>query len=504
VPRAIIVISGLALLLATRISVCVVDPDLWHEMSLGREIVRLGYVPYHDTFAYTPTVYPVVHHEWGAGLLAYGIAVTLGSTGIVVLKYLLVFALAVICWRCARDRGASIELLSMLAPVAILLADLGFSTVRAQMYSYLAAATLLFLFYSGRLRRVRWVVTWLVIWVVWLNLHAGFLVGGGWFALHWLEQLVRKRPHWHLFTIGIAMAGLVVLNPYGIHYYAYLWLATSLDRPYVAEWAPVWEAASTYHLVLYVASLFLLIYAVGVRRLRGCEGLILVVVTAYMAAQHTRLLPFYAIIWICYLPRYLADGPIAIALQNVWERWDRLLKSAFAIACLLVLARSATMEPLQLIVPNRPLANLDNGFSYPVGATAYLQDVGYRGNLMAHFNDGSYVMWKLSPHVKVSLDGRYEVAYLPSFAEQVHRLYLRGENWESALERFETDAVLVPTWSELGRCMEQQEEGKRDTAVPSWRSVYRDDQFSLYVQHDRAERLPTVDRSGEVIRGEFP
>jgi hypothetical protein len=44
-----------------------VDPDVWHLMALFRETLAAGWVPLEDRFAYTPTVYPVVQHEWGTG-----------------------------------------------------------------------------------------------------------------------------------------------------------------------------------------------------------------------------------------------------------------------------------------------------------------------------------------------------------------------------------------------------------------------------------------------------
>src|SRR5262245_33747091 len=51
-----------------------VDPDLWHEMATARKMWARGAMPLGDCFAYTPTVYPVVHHEWGTGALLYGVA----------------------------------------------------------------------------------------------------------------------------------------------------------------------------------------------------------------------------------------------------------------------------------------------------------------------------------------------------------------------------------------------------------------------------------------------
>ena len=203
------VVAGLVAMLVYRTTRPVVDLDLWHEMALAREVVQLGYVPRADDFAYTPTVEPVVHHEWGAGIIAYGLANTLGASGILLLKLMLVAALAAACWTCARRRGVGLPLLSCLAPFAILLADDGFSTVRAQMYSFVGLALLLIFLDRDRAGHRRWLLAWLPLFVLWLNLHAGFLVGAGLFAVHWVEQLLRRQPHWHLLLTGLVMLGLI-------------------------------------------------------------------------------------------------------------------------------------------------------------------------------------------------------------------------------------------------------------------------------------------------------
>ena len=52
------------------------DPDMWHEMSLFRQTLIEGSVPTEDRFAYTPTVSPSIHHEWGAGAIFYAVLTT--------------------------------------------------------------------------------------------------------------------------------------------------------------------------------------------------------------------------------------------------------------------------------------------------------------------------------------------------------------------------------------------------------------------------------------------
>ena len=73
-------VLALAAMAGYRVSGTVVDPDLWHEMALFRAALALGSLPLHDLFAYTPTVFPSIHHEWGAGAIGYGVA--RGSTAV--------------------------------------------------------------------------------------------------------------------------------------------------------------------------------------------------------------------------------------------------------------------------------------------------------------------------------------------------------------------------------------------------------------------------------------
>jgi hypothetical protein len=68
-----------------------VDLDMFHEMALFREILNTYSFPKGDVFSYIPTLNPVVHHEWGFGALLYltTVATGLGSTGLLLFKYLL-------------------------------------------------------------------------------------------------------------------------------------------------------------------------------------------------------------------------------------------------------------------------------------------------------------------------------------------------------------------------------------------------------------------------------
>src|SRR5690242_14156198 len=85
---------GLIAMFAARISGTSIDLDIFHGMALIREGINVGHIPLHDVFAYTPTLPLCVHHEWGAGVIAFFVSTLFGSSGLLVLRYLLAAILA--------------------------------------------------------------------------------------------------------------------------------------------------------------------------------------------------------------------------------------------------------------------------------------------------------------------------------------------------------------------------------------------------------------------------
>lgn len=490
-----VVLIGLAAVLLLRLSLNVVDPDLWHEMAHAREVVAHGAFPRQDSFAYTPTISPVVHHEWGAGMIALSIATGLGGGGIVLLKLTLAFGLAAVCWRCARRHGTGVAVLAFLAPVAIFLADNGFSTVRAQLYSFLLGACLLYLLDRDRAGGRRWPWIWLPLHLLWLNLHAGFVVGVGWLGLHWLEQLVRRRPHLHLLGVLVASTILVAVNPHGLDYYAYLARALTLPRTLVTEWSPLWTMEQPHRVVLFLVSLGVLAYAVRCLGIRKTHGLPIVLVSALAALLHGRMLPFYGVAWICHVPTLVHQTPLGEQMERFATRRRALLLGAWCVIAALCVARSIPMQPWRLRVPAAPIAGAGAHVVYPVGAVRYLEHQGFSGNLMVHFNDGAFVLWRLYPKVKISMDSRYEVAYAPALAEENHRLYMARGGWQRALRADLTDAVLVPLRLPLAGALRR--------GAAGWKEVYRDTRYALFARPDRAATLAVV-RADRVSDGTFP
>lgn len=485
--------GALAAFLLSRTAGGVIDLDLYHEMSLAREAIRLGYVPWRDSFAFTPTVDVVVHHEWGLGLIALGLSQLGGGTAIIALKFLLIFGLGFVVWSIARQRHGRPVVISFFCALGIVLSDFGFATVRAQMFSYLFAALLLWGFDRDRKGERSWLLGVAVLFPVWANLHGGCLVGAALFATHWIEQLVRRQPHWHLFWVGLCLIPLAAINPWGFHFHQYLLRAITMPRPAIAEWSPLWAEENRMQLMNFGLSLLPLLLVLKHQGWRRIPGILLVFVTALAALKSNRFLPFYAIAFAAYLPGAFSLIPLGRDLRRWWHTYQPAIAAVLGLAAVGLVLGALPSEPWRLQVASHPLPHQGAHLIYPVGAVNYLADHQFHGNVMVPYDWGSYVMWKLGPDVKISFDSRYEVAYPTWRMDEDDILYEARDGWDQVLSKYPADALLVRADLPIAKSLQQK---------PGWERVYADPQFVLFAQSNL--NLPIVESRRPAPEGLFP
>ncbi|MEO8876938.1 MAG: hypothetical protein ABI461_15190, partial [Polyangiaceae bacterium] len=435
-------LSALLLRLACQLNF--VDVDLFHEMALARAAFALGHIPRDDIFAFTPTLHPTVHHEWGTGVVLYVVSMVAGGPGLIALKYLLVAGIAFFTVKAARLRGAPWETIGALAPAAALLVQNGLTTIRAQVFTMLFTAILMALLEQDRRGKRLWILPWLVAHLIWLNMHAGFLVGTGLLAVHWLEQVIRtKKPQPHLIAGGLAMAALVLVNPWGMGYVHYLFAALTMTR-IVGEWKPIWVIADSTELAVYVFSLVLVAYCALRLGWKKIPGILVVVLCAYLGAKTVRHVTFYAVAWLAHVPAWVAATPLGETIVTLWNRRNRGISYVAAVVGILLFGSAILTHPFTLRINTDPNADASVvEVAYPAGATRYLAEQHFQGNVLTHFNVGSFVSWSLYPPVKVGLDSRYEVAYPTAVVTDMQTFYLAQPGWETTLTKYPADLALV-------------------------------------------------------------
>jgi hypothetical protein len=473
----------------------VFDPDGYHQMALYRQWLRSGSLPVRDPFAFTHTIVPSVQHEWGAGAVLYALATWFGAPGVMLARWLISAAVAVVASRTAARR-ASAAVVAFCAPAAILLGQPAFTTIRAGLYTALSLVILLAAIDRDRdqARAGRFCLVYLPVVALWINLHAGWVVGVGAVGLHAIEQALRGRPVRHLLLALAATPLLMAATPYGRDYFIGWWRSISFPRGEIGEWAPLWQSHYLVGLVAFGWALLLLLYALARRGPRALPGLSFVLVAALGAWRHERHVALFALAWFCALPGYLAPTPLGL-LIDAWAARRRvgalLIVGALAVG-VGFLAVAARRGPFRLRLPAQGSDLGTEVVVYPAGAVEYLRAAQFRGRLVTSFINGGFVIWKLSPAVRVSFDGRYEVAYAPEVLREDRTLHRAQEGWREILARYAPDAVLVRRDEPLA------------AALPGGSGlarVYRDDAYEVWARPTLV--LPVTTRTG-VIPAAFP
>lgn len=469
-----------------------VTHDAFHEMALFREFIRSGMFPLVDVFAYTPTVSPSVHHEWGTGAVLYlaTVGTGWGLGGLTVLKLLLVGALWLVLYRVARLRGVHPYLFALLAITVFPLLWVGFATIRATLFTLLCLSIQLWMHERDRRGHRLWILAWWCMLVVWLNLHAGFVVGIGLMGLHGIERfgsvwwqsrsfVAAWRSTWHLtLTVPLTLLALP-LNPYGWQYAAYLIRAITMPRPKITEWLPLWHTHQpVFTLVMFCLSLAWL--ALAARRHRGNDllGLLGLSVCAILALKHLRHGSIYSVVWIAYVPAWITHTSFGREIVHAIRAHSQAVVRSAQLLSAVLLAWSAAYAFGATTLTGD---SARHSACYPIEAVHYLARHNFSGNLLTPFHAGAYVSWRMAPQVKVSLDGRYEVAYEPEVFEEHWRFFEGAADWAALLDKYPHDAILVNQSAKVRPMLEQ----FRDPGcarLPSrqpWRFVYEDQSYVI-------------------------
>jgi hypothetical protein len=262
----------------------------------------------------------------------------------------------------------------------------------------------------------------------------------------------------------------VVLTPFTWHYYPYLARALFMPRPQIGQWQADWllHAPVPEYRFPFLIAAGAYIYTLAAVRPRF-RGWLITAMLALAALRAHKVLPFFALAWLFYVPPAMARTPLGALLGRLWRR--SLPAAAPALACLSgwFVAIIWSHQPWPVRIADRP----EMGLIQPVHAAEYLRRFGFRGNVMTFFRHGSYLSWRLYPDVRVSCDGRYEAAYRDGHAERNLATYLEHpETIRDQLTRLpQTDLILVDRRFPLAAEMPRLED---------WVRIYADAGFAIY------------------------
>ncbi|MGA9643962.1 MAG: hypothetical protein WBQ72_21370 [Terriglobales bacterium] len=449
------------------------DPDLWWHLRTGQWIVENGRVPHTDPFSFTRGGSPWVSHEWLSGIIFYELWSHAGPGALIVFSSIITTAGFLLLYlRCpAKPHWA--------AALTVLGAAASASSwgARPQMFTFTLASLLLWLLESAE-RRPRLLLWIPPLFLLWLNLHAGFALGPALLVLYALglvfEGSAGATPWSHarpiilrVLAITLVCLALVPLNPSGAQLYRYplATLRSSAMRSYIVEWfSPNFHQALYLPFLLTLLILFVAVaYSHSPLKARTLLPLIFVTFAALDAVRH---IPIFVL---------LAIPTIAAALPSSQEfsAWPRpvsrktapLFQSAvIAFLVLFALLRWTTLARDQ---PSRESA------LFPAKAVSFLETAHEPERLFAYYDWGGYAIWKLNPEYRVFADGRADLYGNDLLRQAVDTTAQLHDGWQSVLDHWKVDTILLPPSSALAQGL---------LLDPRWVSPYRDRQAIVFIR----------------------
>lgn len=440
--------------------------DLWWHLATGRYMADTGTLPRFDPFAFAAEPLPWVNHAWLFDLGLFATNRVLGADGLHLLRMILVGMLALVLW---RDRRRREEPWTSLAWVVFLLAAMRHRMmVRPELLALVLFAVMLRLWLGGHRHRLPLTA---VVLVVWVNVHASFLLGlGALGPLVFREWLLRRS--WNSVLRSLPLFLVPLLNPFGAAaYLAPLRLMGDLERLPVAN--PEWLAPSLPYFAPLLAALVVTatVFALGLGEQEWRHtlpaGLLLAALTV-MAATSLRHAGFFAV-------------GAALLVPPLRLRWSAPLLGLLAAAAF----------SWQVAWVQQPGWGVDRQ-RFPVTALTVTREVPPPGRLYNSAGLGGFLIWTLYPDHQVFMDGRNEL--FMNVLPQVNAARGNLGAWQELLDRYGMSWAVLEYEGETAVA-----QGGRSHAVPtswarfppwSWALMAWDDAAMVFYARPQGKTLP--------------
>lgn len=427
------------------------DPDFGWHLRTGSLILERG-VPKIDWYSYTMPNFPWIDHEWLTDIVIYKIHSLLGIQA-VLLFFLILTSLAFVLLIKTRS------LWYFFLPVLLgYWACLGFLGIRPQLLTILFIAILWKILREFLDSGSRLIYLCPVLFIIWVNLHGGFLAGLFLLALILILELFKKSNFskkiisWHFLKqqnfqehswrqISILFALLILsflatfINPYGLRIYEEVFrtIGDSFLRFHIAEWLPLFLGGSLPVLIISYISLFWGLFLVFRKKIDFTYSILLLVFFLFALSnqRHFFIFVILSIPIFAELIFYLWKAADPAALKSLFKGFKKCL-----IFCILL----GILAVVWYSIPQNENCSL----VYPEKALCFLKTLPLSENLLNEYAWGGYLIWQL-PERKLFIDGR-----MPSWRQNtqfVFNDYVKimdaEENFQELLEKYEIQIALL-------------------------------------------------------------
>jgi hypothetical protein len=459
----------------------IADPDFWWHLKTGQLIVQTHSIPHVDPFSFTKLGGTWITHEWLSEALIYTLF-QLGGFGLLIFLFALIItgAFLISYLRCP---GGTRPYVAGFVLVLGAISTAPTWGVRPQMISLLITSIFLYLL-DGYKRdgKYKFLIPLPLITLIWVNLHAGYLLGlalMGIYIFGGLVEILIAQFHNSERTGGLTalrpiliqccFLGACVLaalaNPNGIKIiiYPFQTLISPSMQQFIQEWF-----SPDFHQLMWQPFAWLILALIGIgmisKKSISPTNVLLTLFLGYAALRSMRNIPLFV---IAVIP-FLSDQVGSLVNIPIEKGTPSRLFSMIVPILLLSLVLIISLRFMQ-VVREQSATESEN---FPKAAVDWLLENKSQGNLFNSYGWGGYLIWKTYPEYRVYIDGRADV-YGDKFIFDYMTIYHAEPGWESKLNSQGVKTVLIESNAPLAYMLSQS---------TTWRIGFQDKTSTIYTR----------------------
>lgn len=474
------------------------DNDLWARLIVGKYVVETLSILKYDFLSYTQT-HAWYDHEWGASVFFYIALKYFGDSGLIFLKGILTALTLFFCYKTVdlRKPDSTISYNILYYSFMFLAAyKLLGATTRCLLFTCLFFSIFVYILELSRTGKKKVLILLPFIMVLWSNIHGGCLSGLGIICIYIAGEFLNKKPYKeYIYTLLGCLAALFI-NPYGIEYIKFLFMAATMKREYITEWqSPFYNKYQfsyfRYKLYLIIMLLTQFIYIiknkVSYNKLDKTKFLIIISM-AYLSITHIRHINFFI---------FTAGTLLYDEFYYLYNKGTNFIKGILRIRNERMLSKIRLFKEIciyffLLIISLPPLLDRNKQINittteYPRYAVEFIKINNLTGNLFINFDWGSYAAYKLYPNNLIVMDGRYEEVYDNDLFLQLKDFHLVKNDWYKVIRENKTDVMIIekkyPVYKEIEK-------------HPDWKLVFENNLSGVFVPvtfNKKSYIMPKID-----------
>ncbi len=452
------------------------DTDMYWHLRTGQYILDTRTIPLSDPFSWTMRGTPWIDVHWLSQVLMYAVYALGGLPSLACgVALLAVLALALV-WKQLSGgvfvRAAIVLLAATTASVNL--------TPRSQLATFVFVAVVGYLLFLYKWRQVDRLWLLPLVFVVWVNLHGGYIAGfmlvGAFVAgeaisnvLHFTGAEIVSWPRLgKLIAITLLCGAALLINPYTINALVLPFKTVNIGvlQDFIQEWA-----SPNFHEVSQQPMVWMLLLTIGAigfsrRRLDMTDALTLALF-AFITFLAQRNLGLFALVCAPILSRHVS----AIIERSRWGQ--RRVSQGSPLLNAVLLGVIILAVAFRTIITLGPTAQAQaESKLLPVNAADWILQHKPIGPLFNSYNWGGYLLWRLGAEYPVYVDGRTDV-YDDRFLRNFLAITLVSPEYDQRLWDTGAKIVMIEAGSPLDNFLARN---------ARWREAYRDDRAAVYVR----------------------